>query len=342
MTLGTVPVTSTAGAMPSGAVPLTATKVAVVIACQGWSAWLDACLAALEVQTFREFETIVVSDEALVIERAGVRTLRAGRVLPNRKRAIGAAASGAGIVAFLDDDAYPDPGWLAAAVRHFEDAGVVAVGGPAVTPPDDGARERASGAVYASLLVTAGTRCRYVAETLRFVDALPSCNLLVRRDVFLRDAEATARYWPGEDILTCFFATRDGGRIVYDPAALVFHHRRALFAGHLRQVWVYGRFRGFFLRRFARSPRDAVYAVPSAFVLAHAMLPALLARPRERVWVARAFAFYAGLVAWSALREGRAARANPLLVALGIYLTHLTYGAGFIAGALREEIAYDP
>jgi hypothetical protein len=107
-------------------------------------------------------------------------------------------------------------------------------------------------------------------------------------------------------------------------------------------VWSYGRFRGFFVRRFARAPRQAAYAVPAAFVLAHAALPALLSRRRSRGPAVLGMGAYAALVTWSALREGRAARANPLLVALGIYLTHLAYGAGFIAGLLREEIAYDP
>ena len=50
------------------------------------------------------------------------------------------------------------------------------------------------------------------------------------------------RYWPGEDILMCMFAARDGARIVYDPAILVYHHRRSAFAAHLRQVWAYGGF----------------------------------------------------------------------------------------------------
>ena len=316
--------------------------VAVVIACQAHTPYLDACLAHLERQTYRDFEVVVVSDDALALDRPGVRTVRAGRVLPNRKRRLGAAASDAEIVAFIDDDAYPDPGWLAAAVRHFDDPAVVAAGGPAVTPPEDAPRLRASGAVYASPLVTAGTRHRYVAEPPRDVDALPSCNLLVRRAAFLRDADASARYWPGEDILTCHFAMRDGSRIAYDPAILVYHHRRAVFGPHLRQVWSYGRFRGFFMRRFARSWRHAPYTVPAAFVLAHAALPTLLANRRSRPPTLLALGAYAALVTWSAVREARAARANPWLVACGIYLTHLAYGAGFIAGALREQIAYDP
>ena len=44
---------------------------------------------------------------------------------------------------------------------------------------------------------------------------------------------------------------------------------------------------------------------------------------------------YAGLVTWSARREARIARADALLVGIGIYLTHLIYGAGSIVGWFR-------
>ena len=315
--------------------------ISVVIACKTRRACLDACLAQLERQTYRAFDVYVVGDAPLDLEGARAHVLASGPVPPNRKRALGAAASAAEIVAFIDDDAYPDPAWLATAVRHFGDPSVVAVGGPGITPPDDGPLERASGAVFASPFVTASVRLRYVAEAARNVDALAACNMLIRRDVFLRDADATAGYWSGEEILTCLFAVRDGGRIVYDPAALVFHHRRRLFAGHLRQAWNYGRFRGFFLRRFSRSWRNAIFAVPAAFVLAHLALPTALARPRSRVPTLLALGSYAALVAWSAQHEARTARANPLLVALGMYLTHLTYGVASIAGFMSAKIADD-
>lgn len=140
---------------------------------------------------------------------------------------------------------------------------------------------------------------------------------------------------PGEDILACVFATRDGDRIVYDPAALVYHHRRALFGAHLRQIWNYGRFRGDFLRRFDRSLGYAPYAVPAFFVLAHAIVLPLAARKRSRRVAGAAMGAYAVLVASSAVREARIARVNPFLVASGIYATHLTCGAATLVGWLR-------
>jgi len=309
--------------------------VSVIIPVKQAGPLLAGCLAHLAAQTFRDFDVYVVPDDATPLE--GVRVIASGPALPNRKRQIAAGATTAPILAFLDDDAYPVADWLATAVRHFEDGTIVAVGGPAITPPTASARERASGAIFTSPLVTASTRERYVAGHRHDVDALPSCNLLFRRDVFLRDVEATVAEWPGEDILSCFFATRDGGRIVYDPAVRVFHHRRPLFVAHLRQVWRYAFFRGRFVRRYGASRRNATYAVPAAFVLLHAMLGACGARPRTRPVAVAAAAAYGVLVAVAATRGARAADASAPLVAIGIYLTHVTYGVGSLLGFLRGE-----
>ena len=106
---------------------------------------------------------------------------------------------------------------------------MVAVGGPAVTPWDDDPRQRASGAVYASALVSAGEARRYVPRPAGEADFMPR------------------------------------------------------------------------LHREAR----AAYAV---------------------------------LVAVEAMRGARRHHADPATVALGIYLTHLTFGAGVLSGLVRREL----
>ena len=310
-----------------------APTVTVIVPFRSAGPYLDECLAYLAAQTFRDFDVILVPEVpfALPEVRAGVRLIAAGDVLPNRKRQIAALQTHAPILAFIDDDAYPDPYWLERAVRHFRDPHVVAAGGPGVTPPNDPPNLRTSGAIFASALVTAGARYRYRPTKLRDVELLPTCNLLVRRDAFLRHVEKTLAMSPGEDTLLCRTLRQDGGRIVYDPEAAVFHHRRAA-RGHLRQVWSYGFFRGYFFRRIGREPRYAVFAVPVVFVLAHALLPIALVNRRARTAMLAASCAYSALVAISAEHEARTERVPPLPVALGIYLTHLTYGAATIAG----------
>lgn len=118
--------------------PVTDADISVVVA--AWSldakADIEACLAALAAQTVRPREVFLVTDHnpelaawarehpdgATVIENAGARGLVGGRNT-------GVEASSGAIVAFTDDDAAPEPGWIAGLVDAFEDERAIGVGG---------------------------------------------------------------------------------------------------------------------------------------------------------------------------------------------------------------------
>lgn len=322
----------------SGATP----KVSVVIPLRKLNAYVRESLSHLARQTYRNFDVYVITDEPEMIAYEGldVRCLSSGAVPPNYKRKMAAEQSDAGIVALLDDDAYPVPEWLERAVAHFADPAVIAVGGPGVTPPDDSPSQQVSGAVYASPLVSAGYVYRYLPRDARDVDDYPSCNLLVRREPFVKHVGECLRYWPGEDTKLCMLLTRvEAKRIVYEPAAIVFHHRRALFWGHFKQVWNYAVHRGFFAKRYPDTSLRPQYFVPSTFVVAGALaVPAFAFLPAARGAVGATAALYAALVGASAMRAEAGARGRRGLVALGISLTHVTYGVGFLRGLLCREL----
>jgi glycosyltransferase involved in cell wall biosynthesis len=317
-------------------------KVSVIIPLRRLGPYVREALAHLAKQTYLNFDVYVVTDEPEQVAQDGitVHCLASGPVPPNIKRMMAAEASDADVVALLDDDAYPVPEWLSAATAHFGDDDVVAVGGPGVTPPGDSPSQQVSGAIYASPLVSAGYVYRYLPGVPRDVDDYPSCNLLVRREPFVRHVGECLQYWPGEDTKLCLLLTKvEKKRIVYEPAAIVFHHRRPLFWGHFRQVWNYALHRGFFAKRYPDTSLRPQYFVPSTFVVANVLaLPALAFVPASRVLLGGAAAAYATLIALSTL----AARGEPApsrrLLAVGIYLTHVTYGLGFIAGLARREL----
>jgi GT2 family glycosyltransferase len=316
--------------------------VSVIIPLRRLNGYVRESLAQLARQTYRDFDVYVVTDEPEHISQDGLdlHTIASGPVPPNRKRLMAALKSGAAVVALLDDDAYPGPEWLSAAMAHFANDDIVAVGGPGVTPPGDPPSHQVSGAIYASPLVSAGYVYRYLPGTARDVDDFPSCNLLVRREPFVKHVPSCLRYWPGEDTKLCLLLTRDERkRIVYEPAAVVYHHRRPLFWGHFRQVWNYAVHRGFFAKRYPGTSLRPAYFVPSTFVVASALaLPAIAFLPHSRGLVALVAAVYAALVGLSAVLARGAGKPSRGLVALGIYLTHVTYGLGFLCGLSRREL----
>ncbi len=318
--------------------------VTIVIACPGRSWMLDECLKAICGQTYGAWEAIVLPDASVEPDPAWggrVRVIPTGKVRPAEKRNIGIKEAKGEIVAFIDDDAYPDAHWLEYAVKYFGDNDVGAVGGPGVTPPGDGYMARLGGRVYDNILVSGNYRYRYRAGGVRRdVDDYPSCNLLVRTDLLRQIGGYRTDFWPGEDTLLCKDIVDSAHRIVYDPWVVVNHHRRALFAPHLRQLGRYAFHRGYFVRRFPSNSAHLSYFVPSLFVLylvASAVLAAVPEPDRMPFWL---FCAWHGFIAvptllYFALVLLTTFALNPatwLLTVLGVFATHVVYGVRFVQG----------
>lgn len=328
--------------------------VSVVIACPSRSWMLDECLKALAAQTYRSFEVIVLPDgtdggsgaPAPMPDDVAVSFLPTGKVRPAEKRNIGIKAAKGEIVAFIDDDAYPDAHWIEYAVRYFGDETVGAVGGPGVTPPNDPFLARIGGRVYDNLLVSGNYRYRYKAGGVRRdVDDYPSCNLFVGKSLLDSFGGYRTDFWPGEDTLLCKDIVDSGKRIVYDPWVVVCHHRRALFGPHLRQLGRYAFHRGYFVKRFPSNSLHLSYFVPSLFVLYLFVWAALVIIPQPIVMSVEFFivwnaAMTVPLLAYVALVALTTFAVNPLvwlMTACGVFATHVTYGIRFMGGLLARR-----
>ncbi len=348
--------------------------VSVVIACPGGSWMLDECLAALAEQTYRDFEVIVLPDgeggdsaggsesrpyqasHALVgtalraVRPYPLTVLPTGKVRPAEKRNLGIQAAKGDVVAFIDDDAYPEAHWIENAVKYFGNPDIGGVGGPGVTPPGDGFLAQAGGRVYANVFVSGTYRYRYVGgRVLRDIDDYPSCNLFVRTDLLRSFGGYRTDFWPGEDTLLCRSIVCDAQkRIVYDPWTLVYHHRRKLFGPHLRQLGRYGFHRGYFVKRFPENSRHLSYFVPTAFllyvvtlVLAWGSLPFWPATQGAAMTAVLALWLYSlPMALYLVLTVLSTFALNPLLwlaTWAGVFTSHLWYGLRFVQGLCSSK-----
>ena len=325
-------------------VPLPMTRpvsVTVVIACPGWSWMLDECLEALSGQTYAHFDVIVLPDEAAVppekTRSYRLTVLPTGKVRPAEKRNVGIGAASGDVVAFIDDDAYPDAQWLEQAVKYFTEPSIGGVGGPGVTPPGDGFLAQAGGRVYANRLVSGTYRYRYVAGRVRLdVDDYPSCNLLVRTDLLRKIGGYRTDFWPGEDTLLCdAVVLGEHKRLVYDPWAIVYHHRRRLFGPHLRQLGRYAFHRGYFVKRFPATSCRLSYFIPSLFVLGVTAGALAFLLPVGTVRSVLTGSYLAGAAFYGLAVALTSFSLNPvmwILTALGVVATHVCYGVRFLQG----------
>jgi GT2 family glycosyltransferase len=111
------------------------TKVSLVIVSRGRPEALRRVLSSLRFQSHRPFEVVVVSDQSSIDYINDVAPT--GRIKHiffdvaniSAARNLGIAKSGGDVIAFCDDDAIPEPMWLARLAEVFDEIDVGAAGG---------------------------------------------------------------------------------------------------------------------------------------------------------------------------------------------------------------------
>lgn len=264
-----------------------------------------------------------------------------GKVGPAKKRDIGATISNGEILVFLDDDSYPNSDLLKVARPYFQDKGVVAIGGPAITPTNNNYWQKVSGSVYLSKF-SGGNPERYVSlGKVKEVDDWPSVNLMVRKEDFLQIGGFKSEYWPGEDTLLCFdLIKKTGKKILYVPELIVWHHRRSGFFSHLKQVGAYGLHRGFFFKTYPENSRKLKYTLPSMLVIFLFFLIFLSIFNKEwfeYIYPLSLLYVTCLILAWIDISKHTSIKISSTAL-IYTFFSHLWYGINFIKGLLSKKI----
>jgi cellulose synthase/poly-beta-1,6-N-acetylglucosamine synthase-like glycosyltransferase len=247
---------------------MTLPQISVIIVAKDISQNLKECIAHCLKNTYHKFEIIVILDNKTTLSFPKTKIYCVGKTGPAKKRDYGSKKSKSDIVVFIDDDAYPSKRWLENIVNDFKKENVAAVGGPGVTPPDSNWREDASGWVSASPAGSGFYIDRFLPGHKKYIDDWPSMNLAVRRADFSEIGGFDSNFYPGEDTKLCLdLVHKLKKKILYDPNALVFHHRRLLWIPHLIQHGNYGLHRGYFARVLPRTSARISYFLPSFLVV---------------------------------------------------------------------------
>ena len=296
----------------------------------------------LQALPFKDYEVLIITDseETNTFKDDRITLIASGAIVPGEKRNIGASQAKGEILVFLDDDAYPSSGWLTHADRLFREENIYALAGPAVTPKGVSFMERSCGRVLEAPITSGNTGHIHIPKTRRFVKDFPSVNLFVKRDVFYKVGGFNNEFWPGEDTLLCLNLVKEtGSDILYDPAPIVYHHRRESFRPHLKQYSRYGQHRGQFARAYPETSRLPMYFFPSLLVLGLVLGP-IFAQYYPPLWVVylSTVVVYLGLIVYNSTQA--ALKDMNLfefpIVAMGIFLTHVTYGIYFLIGLFKR------
>ena len=217
-----------------------APRMSVVICTYNGSATLRDCLEGVLTLHYPDYEVIVISDGStdgsadLAREYEGVRVIET----PNRglssARNTGLEDASGEIIAYIDDDAIPDPDWLTHLAQAFASGPFAAVGGPNVLPPGSGA--------IAQCVANAPGGPTHVLVSDRDAEHIPGCNMAIRRDALERIGGFDPQFRvAGDDVDVCWRLLDSGERIAFSPGAVVLHHRRRSVRAYLRQQRGYGK-----------------------------------------------------------------------------------------------------
>jgi mycofactocin system glycosyltransferase len=152
---------------------------------------------------------------------------------PAAARNAGVAAAATSLVALVDSDCEPEPGWLDRLVPFFDDPRVAVVAPRVVARPGD--RSLLARYERSSSALDMGSRPALVRPGAR-LGFLPSATMLVRRAAVV-DVPFDADLRLGEDVDLVWRLADSGAHVRYEPSVTVVHELRGSW-----RVWALRRF----------------------------------------------------------------------------------------------------
>ncbi len=214
-------------------------RISVVICSYNGSRTLRDTLEGMKRVEYPNFEVIVVNDGSTdatpaIAAEYDVRLITTENRGLSGARNTGWQAADGEIVAYIDDDAYPDPHWLQYLVYAFMTSDWVGVGGPNIAPGGDGP--------IADCVANAPGGPVHVLLSDREAEHIPGCNMAFRREALAAIGGFDARYRAaGDDVDVCWRLQQRGGRIGFHAGAMDWHHRRNSLTMFWRQQIGYGK-----------------------------------------------------------------------------------------------------
>ncbi|MGB7292463.1 MAG: glycosyltransferase [Thermodesulfobacteriota bacterium] len=218
-------------------------RISAVVCTYNGNNSIGECLEGLARLEYPKYEVIIVNDGSNQ-ETAAVITQFANKygfkVITTENRGLSSARnsgleSAAGeIVAYIDDDACPDPHWLSYLALSFMSTRHVGIGGPNIAPESDGMKS--------ACINHAPGNPTHVLKSDQEAEHIPGCNMAFRKDALLQAGGFDPKFRiAGDDVDICWRLNQMGWTLGFNPAAVVWHHRRKSFRSFWKQQLNYGK-----------------------------------------------------------------------------------------------------
>jgi O-antigen biosynthesis protein len=227
--------------------------ISVVLCTYNGSKTIAESLEHIKSVEYPNFEVIIVNDGSndntvsiikRYSEKYGFKVISTINKGLSFSRNLGISASRGEIVAFIDDDAYPDTHWLYyIADTLIKNPDIVAVGGPNIVPPEDG--------TIAQCVASSPGGPAHVLISDKLAEHITGCNMAFRKMIFNKIGEFDEQFiTAGDDVDICWRILSAGYKIGFSPSALVWHHRRDSVKRYWKQQYNYGKAEALLLNKW--------------------------------------------------------------------------------------------
>jgi GT2 family glycosyltransferase len=251
-------------------------RISVIVCSRNGERTLRDCFEGLSRLEYPDFEVIVVDDgssdgTAAIGREYGFRVISTGGQGLGRARNVGLDAATGEIVAYLDDDAYPDAHWLSYLAAVFLRTPHAGVGGPNIAPSGDGS--------VAACVASAPGGPVHVLLSDAEAEHVPGCNVAFRKDALQALGGFDPRFRvAGDDVDVCWRLREGGSTLGFSPSAVVWHHRRRSVRAYWRQQCGYGEAEAQLERKWPEKYNAAGHVRWSGRVYGTSRLTRILAR----------------------------------------------------------------
>lgn len=214
-------------------------KVSVVVCSYNGSATIRDTMEGLTTLEYPNYEVVVINDGSTdstpdIVSEYDFKLINTENRGLSNARNTGWQESSGEIIAYIDDDAYPDPHWLHFLAHTYLTTDFVGVGGPNLAPAGDGP--------IADCIYNSPGGPVQVLITDREAEHVPGCNMSFRRDALAKIGGFDPRYRAaGDDVDVCWRIQQEVGKIGFHAAAMDWHHRRNSIRTYWKQQQGYGK-----------------------------------------------------------------------------------------------------
>src|SRR5688572_4208519 len=223
-------------------------KISVIVCTFNGGRTLSECLESLLRLDYANYEVIVVNDgstdnTAKIASSYGFRVITTENRGLSSARNTGLNAATGEIVAYIDDDAYPDSHWLRYLASAFTNTIHVGVGGPNIAPADDGP--------IAECVAHSPGNPVHILLSDTEAEHIPGCNMAFRKTALEAIGGFDTQFRiAGDDVDVCWRLQQKGWTLGYSPGAMVWHHRRNSIRAYWKQQHNYGKAESFLEKKW--------------------------------------------------------------------------------------------